>query len=155
MRKTLIGVFFLLTCCFANAESILTVEYLDGKEAQEQLAALSKIVFDKSGNMTFSYNSGDTKDFGNVSGIQKIVFSEGEFTNVETQSSGTTIQVYPNPSAETITIVGMNEGEIVKIFNQQGVLTLTSTASEINVNQLANGQYFVVIGNTVVKLIKK
>lgn len=147
--------FFLLTCCFANAESILTVEYLDGKEAQEQLAALSKIVFDKSGNMTFSYNSGNTKDFGNVSGIQKIVFAEGELTNVETQLSGTKIQIYPNPSAETITIVGKNEGEIIKIFNQQGVLALTSSASEINVNQLADGQYFVVVGETVVKLIKK
>lgn len=155
MRKTLIGVFSLLTCCFANAETILTVEYLNGQEAKEQLAVLSKIVFDKSGNMTFSYNSGDSKNLGNVSDVQKIVFAEGEITSIEKQTSGTSIQIYPNPTAESISIVGMKEGETVRIFNQLGVLTLTSQSSEINVNQLTNGQYFVVVGETVVKLIKK
>lgn len=155
MRKTLIGVFSLLTCCFANAETILTVEYLNGQEAKEQLTILSKIVFDKSGNMTFSYNSGDNKNLGNVSDVQKIVFAEGEITSIEKQTSGTSIQIYPNPTAESISIVGMKEGETVRIFNQLGVLTLTSQSSEINVNQLTNGQYFVVVGETVVKLIKK
>lgn len=155
MRKTLIGVFSLLTCCFANAETILTVEYLNGQEAKEQLAVLSKIVFDKSGNMTFSYNSGDSKNLGNVSDVQKIVFAEGEITSIEKQTSGTSIQIYPNPTAESISIVGMKEGETVRIFNQLGVLTLTSQSSEINVNQLTNGQYFIVVGETVVKLIKK
>lgn len=155
MRKTLIGVFSLLSCYLANAETILTVEYLDGREAKEQLAKLSKIVFDKSGNMTFSYNSGDTKDFGNVSTTQKIVFTEGTLSNIEKQSSESSIQVYPNPTAETIQIAGLKEGDVVKIYNNTGNVVLSSQDSEINVSQLANGLYFVVAGENVIKLIKK
>lgn len=155
MKKTLIGVFSLLTCCFVNAETILTVEYLDGTEKREQLEKLSKIVFDNSGNMTFDYNSGDNKDFGNVSTTQKIVFSEGVLTKVDNQSADESVKVYPNPSTESISIVGLKDGETVKIYNMVGTLVLTSRDSEINVSQLADGQYFVVVGNTILKLIKK
>ena len=155
MRKTLIGVFSLLSCCIANADTILTVEYLDEKEQKEQLEKLSKIVFDINGNMTFSYNSGESRDFGNVSNTQKIIFSEGLLTKVDNQSSVSPIQVFPNPTTETVTVLGKKDGEIAKIYSITGNLVLSSQDSEIDVSQLVDGQYLMVIGNTILKLIKK
>lgn len=144
-----------MSCCFANADTILTVEYFDGNEKQEQLEKLSKIVFDKNGNITFDYNSGDTRDFGNVSNTRKIIFSEGVLSQTDNLSSETPIRIYPNPAAETISIVGMSDGESARIYTLSGTLVLTSQSSEINVGTLANGQYLVVVGNSISKLIKK
>ena len=155
MRKTLIGVFSLLSCYFANAETILTVEYLDGKDAKEQMEKLSKIAFDNSGNMAFVYNNGDTKDFGILSNTQKIIFSEGVLANVDDRSSASSIHVFPNPTEESIKVVGLSDGESVKIYNLVGTLVLVSQSSEINVSHLADGQYLVVAGNSIIKLIKK
>lgn len=154
MRKTLIGVFSLLTLGLASAETILTVEYLDGSEKKEQLEKLSKIVF-QNGNIAFDYNSGETKDFGSLSNTQKIVFSDGVLTKVDDQSSDVMVQVYPNPTAESISIVGKKDGEFVKIYNMLGTLVLYSQESEISVSSLANGSYIVVVGNSIIKLIKK
>ncbi len=153
MRKTLIGVFSLLNLCFASAETILTVEYLDGSEKKEQLEKLSKIVF-QNGNIAFDYNSGETKDFGDLSNTQKIVFSDGVITKVDEKSSAT-VQVYPNPTAESISIVGKKDGEFVKIYNMLGTLVLSSPESEIYVNSLADGSYIIIVGNSIIKLIKK
>ena len=147
--------FSLLSCYFANADTILTVEYLDGKDAKEQMEKLSKIAFDNSGNMTFVYNNGDTKDFGILSNTQKIIFSEGVLANVDDRSSASSIHVFPNPTEETIKVVGLAEGESVKIYNLVGTLVLVSQSSEINVSHLADGQYLVVVGNSIIKLIKR
>lgn len=147
--------FSLLSCYFANADTILTVEYLDGKDAKEQMEKLSKIAFDKSGNMTFVYNNGDTKDFGILSNTQKIIFSEGVLANVDDRSSASSIHVFPNPTEESIKVVGLSDGESVKIYNLVGTLVLVSQSSEINVSHLADGQYLVVVGNSIIKLIKR
>ena len=155
MRKTLIGVFSLLSCYFANADTILSVEYNDGNNSKEQMEKLSKIAFDKSGNMTFVYNNGDTKDFGILSNTQKIIFSEGVLANVDDRSSASSIHVFPNPTEESIKVVGLADGESVKIYNLVGTLVLVSQSSEINVSHLADGQYLVVVGNTIIKLIKR
>lgn len=154
MRKTLITLFSLMACYCANAESILTVEYLDGNKAKEQLALLSKIEFNGNGNITFDYVSGGSKDFGNVSNTQKIVFSDGDLSSSK-QGTASSISVYPNPSSETIRIEGMRDGQVVKIYSVAGKLERTSNESTINVSNLSNGEYFVVIGQTVAKLIKK
>lgn len=147
--------FSLLSCYFANADTILSVEYNDGNNSKEQMEKLSKIAFDKSGNMTFVYNNGDTKDFGILSNTQKIIFSEGVLANVDDRSSASSIHVFPNPTEETIKVVGLADGESVKIYNLVGTLVLVSQASEINVSHLADGQYLVVVGNSIIKLIKR
>ncbi len=147
--------FSLLSCYFANADTILSVEYNDGNNSKEQMEKLSKIAFDKSGNMTFVYNNGDTKDFGILSNTQKIIFSEGVLANVDDRSSASSIHVFPNPTEETIKVVGLADGESVKIYNLVGTLVLVSQSSEINVSHLADGQYLVVVGNSIIKLIKR
>ncbi|MCQ2192458.1 MAG: T9SS type A sorting domain-containing protein [Paludibacteraceae bacterium] len=155
MKKTLITLFSFFTLYGANAGTLLTVEYLDGKSAQEQLAKLSKIEFDSKGNMTFNYNNGSTKDMGNVLNTQKIVFTEGEWTSAKQAAATQVVRIYPNPTTETIGIVGKESDQVVKIYSTTGCLVQTSNESNINVSKLPNGEYFVVIGQTVAKMVKK
>mgnify|MGYP003477878640 CR=1 FL=1 len=86
---------------------------------------------------------------------KRLFFSEGVLTKVDDRSSGSSIQIFPNPAEETIKIVGLADGESVKIYNMVGTLVLVSQSSVINVSHLADGQYLVVAGNSIIKLIKK
>lgn len=154
MLKTLITGFMLTACCVAGAETILTVEYLDGQAKQEQLAKVSKIVFDGSENISLDLNDGNTKALGNVSSVQKIVFADGVLTSAN-QVNATSIKIYPNPTTESISIEGIEDGQQVKIYSVSGKLAQVSNDSVINVASLANGEYIVVVGQTVAKMIKK
>lgn len=155
MKKRLIAVLTLLVCYCAHADTILKVEYLDGNEAKEQLSRLSKIVFDSSGQIKFDYKSGNIKDFGSVSNTNKIVFVEGDLTSVKSLSAGVTLKVYPNPTAESVSISGVEQGQMVSVYSSAGQLLLRTTETDINVSNFADGQYFIVVGGNVVKLIKK
>lgn len=154
MLKTLITGLMLTACCVAGAETILTVEYLDGKTAQKELAKVSRIVFDGSQNISLDLNDGNTKDLGNVSNVQKIVFADGELASVD-QTNATSVKIYPNPTTESISIEGLEQGQQVKIYSISGKLAQVSNESVINVSSLSNGEYIVVVGQTVAKLIKK
>lgn len=154
MLKTLITGLMLTACCVAGAETILTVEYLDGKTAQKELAKVSRIVFDGSQNISLDLNDGNTKDLGNVSNVQKIVFADGELASVD-QTNATSVKIYPNPTTESISIEGLEQGQQVKIYSISGKLAQVSNESVINVSSLSNGEYIVVAGQTVAKLIKK
>lgn len=154
MLKTLITGLMLTACCVAGAETILTVEYLDGKTAQKELAKVSKIVFDGNENVSLNLNDGNSKNLGNVSNMQKIVFAEGDLSSL-TQSNAVSVKIYPNPTSESIIVEGVEDGQQVKIYSISGKLAQVSNESIINVGSLANGEYIVVVGQTVAKLIKK
>jgi Secretion system C-terminal sorting domain len=70
------------------------------------------------------------------------------------------LQLFPNPSTEQITIQSNGlVGEIGKIVNLSGQTILTfpleSTSIVIDIHQLNNGVYFVLIGTQSIKFIKQ
>lgn len=70
------------------------------------------------------------------------------------------LQLFPNPSTEQITIQSNGVvGEIGKIVNLSGktiqTFPLESTSIVIDIHQLDNGVYFVLIGTQTIKFIKQ
>lgn len=75
-----------------------------------------------------------------------------------------TIQVFPNPSKDKITISGLQGGEQLIIYNVTGQVVYTGSATgyqwSIDINSLVNGIYYLVVANkdgvktSVEKLIK-
>ena len=66
-----------------------------------------------------------------------------------------TITVYPNPVKNTIMIKGVNVNSL-KLFNINNQVVKSGNKNELNVNQLSNGTYYLVIetkSNTIVKKI--
>lgn len=153
IKASITGI-MILFFCNAKAENFLTIEYLDGETAKEQLANVSKIVFDSDENISLNLNDGYEKDYGKISDVQKIVFMDIE--KMETHLvRATSMKIYPNPSTETISIEGLEDGQIVHIYSISGKLEQTSKESAINVSNLSNGEHIVVAGNLTAKIVKK
>lgn len=68
------------------------------------------------------------------------------------------INIYPNPVLDMLTI-NLNEAQEVNIFNAVGQLSLkkqlNSGSNVLDISEISKGVYFVKIGNSKIKLIKK
>jgi hypothetical protein len=86
----------------------------------------------------------------------------GNFTNelIKIQSKSLTIQIFPNPAIETITISLQNEGNTHKscsLVDASGKeikkVQLAGTETQIDISDLNPGIYFVKVGDWVEKLV--
>ena len=86
----------------------------------------------------------------------KFEYSEIIQVTIE-QSNHSTINVYPNPAANFITIDGIEEDEIIQIFNVNGQLVKTFyqnvSTPQNDINDLSAGTYFIKMKSQVKKLI--
>ncbi|MBT6439421.1 MAG: T9SS type A sorting domain-containing protein [Flavobacteriales bacterium] len=88
---------------------------------------------------------------------------DGMFTGYITNSWGVTditenentsgFSVYPNPASNSITIEG-RISSITSIYTLNGQLITTSSENIIDISKLAPGQYLLISGNEIEKLIK-
>jgi hypothetical protein len=60
----------------------------------------------------------------------------------------TGIALYPNPTASTFHVSSTAPLRGVKVFNQWGMLVIESKVSDVDVNALSAGMYFVEITTT-------
>jgi hypothetical protein len=84
-------------------------------------------------------------------------FEYTDILNIEFQTKNMEHRIFPNPATDYVVIDGINEGEIVLIFNVNGQLMKTFyqnvSSQQIDITDLASGTYFVKIGTKVKKLI--
>lgn len=73
------------------------------------------------------------------------------------KSSVQTFSLHPNPVKDNILIKGAELGSVVKIYSMAGALVkqTINTGTNINITELNAGLYFVKVGDSVTKLIKK
>ncbi|MBQ4035249.1 MAG: T9SS type A sorting domain-containing protein, partial [Paludibacteraceae bacterium] len=62
---------------------------------------------------------------------------------------------FPNPATESVSVTGLEDGQTVSVYTAAGQLVLRTSDAEFNVAGFTAGQYFIVVGKSVVKLIKK
>jgi len=69
------------------------------------------------------------------------------------------LSIYPNIADDVITIVGIDNHETVRIYNNLGIMVKTLNVTEnnqtINISSLASGMYFFCTSNGVERFIKK
>ena len=155
-RKLLLLPLWLLMAFSARADvSHMHIELLSGGEEQFALAQIGKIMF--ADNMMNLYdNSGALLGCTPVGQIEKIVFFDKEqaVDNVAVSS----IQVFPNPTQESLFIRGIEGTQTVRIFSMQGQLMQSAEAMDgeanLQVGGLQKGTYLLQIGAQVVKFIK-
>lgn len=87
-------------------------------------------------------------------GYRTIVFNS-EYSNERTNSSVSSIVVYPNPVAEYIVVFGVEEMDEVVIMTIDGVVVSRSQGSRIDVSKLQQGSYILTVNGKLVKFIKK
>ena len=74
-------------------------------------------------------------------------------TDIKENDKSDRFSIYPNPASNSITIEG-NLGSTISIYSVNGQLVKTTSKRNIDIAQLVPGQYFVVSGNDVQKLVK-
>ncbi len=78
-------------------------------------------------------------------------------TNVSKKQKNEIIQVYPNPAEDLLSIKNLSIGKNYNISNAEGksVLTGKFNGKAINTSNLANGFYFLKVGESIVKFVIK
>lgn len=69
------------------------------------------------------------------------------------------MRIYPNPASDVATIEGIPSGATVEIYAVSGVKVKEAiadgTSLQISVNDMPEGMYFVRVGGTTLKLLKR
>lgn len=84
------------------------------------------------------------------------VLEEAKLAVAENQNIA--INIYPNPTSDIIKVAGTTSIEKIRVFDMAGKMVLETTASQANIENLANGAYIVnvysgknVFSKTVIK----
>lgn len=94
-----------------------------------------------------------------ISGIQTITFKD-ILTSVESVENDTPqLSVFPNPVASRLTLQGLHEDTLARIFSLDGSLlietSVTAGCGHIDVTTLPTGMYMLQVNDTTIKFIKK
>jgi hypothetical protein len=152
--KALVPLLFVTTMVTATTQ--LTVVNLNGTEQQFALLKIGKITF-SSGKM-YLYDHGHTLlDSAIIDQIQQITMNEKEVDAVEAVNSQ--IRVFADPAQQQILVEGLPENKTLRVYDTMGRLLITANSlpdlTRINVSNLSNGTYLLLVGVQVVKFVKQ
>lgn len=150
---------FLLFACMlgwlhAEIRPALVALSADGSETVYELASVGKITFD--GQMVVEDKQGQVLQ----DGVSCVLFAEREIDTAlpQIESQQTQLFVFPNPVVEQLTVTGTDAQMLLRLFDINGrlvnVFETSDGQTQINVSNLAKGNYLLQIGNQVVKFIK-
>lgn len=84
-----------------------------------------------------------------------IKFKESSNPTNSDETTSRFIMAYPNPVKEYITISGVEADAKISVVNMQGVEVLKTQGAKVNVSNLAEGSYILVVEGEKMKFIKK
>lgn len=90
-----------------------------------------------------------------VKSYPTIKFGECSPTNSDDVASPYFIMAYPNPVSEYLTISGIEDNSGISVLNMQGVEVLKTQGTKVNVSNLVEGSYILVVDGKKVKFLKK
>lgn len=135
-----------------EASVMVSITLNDGTEQQYLCNADARLSFANNQDLVI-VAEGNTISIP-LSQIRKVNFSETEAV-AESAESG--ICLWPNPTRNEFTIKGIDDGQTMRIFSQDGRLVLSQTVNEgqhIDLSHLEQGLYFINLGKRNLKLIK-
>lgn len=166
---------------FSQTTHTFTVDGNPLEHEQDTTVLVGDVIEFKNGNTTPLYYSVDGEPVGNIIPVNGTIFTKtiglsdvGTFTivvfgnstyqktlNVTVVESTAGIadntvnyNVYPNPTTAFINVDGVDV-KSVKVFDMTGKLVVSDTTNKVNVSELPNGYYTLVVNETSsVKFIK-
>ncbi len=142
----------------------VSVEYIN-KSTSAYTNAINKIgrIVFKNGNAAIIYEDKSVEDLGEIDAINQISFSMENSTEIVNVGESPdiineqeiSVSVYPNPVSDILNIEGKREGQIVRLFDQEGRLVYSDKKNTINLKDMTQGIYLLKVGNDVFKIIKK
>lgn len=101
-----------------------------------------------------------TKDTVMQNHFQLIEYIDNTMTGINVRGTKTTLEFYPNPTNDIVKFKNLNTENKIIIFDNNGKIVLTNeNISEINLNSLTSGTYFIKISsnnqNYTIKVLKQ
>ncbi|MFO7656592.1 MAG: FN3 associated domain-containing protein [Bacteroidales bacterium] len=95
-----------------------------------------------------------TKNGSDWSPMHEIKILSGETTSQELVKADKTqkLQLYPNPVSD---ILYLSKDKEYTLYSSLGILVLNGKGSEVKMNNLPNGLYFIIIDNVTYKVLKR
>ena len=94
---------------------------------------------------------------GNFTSVCNITVTSQESTTANETVSEQSLIAYPNPTNGVVTIDGLTQGTILRLYDKVGVLVTTIIASEekmtIDLSHLQSGMYFMNCKNKTLKIV--
>ena len=139
-----------------KAQSVI-VKQFDGTENTELLTTVRNLSFSGS-DLVLTFTSGST-DIYSLSTVRKIYFDTNISVNENTELSGNSLHIFPNPAGNSITVQSVsNKVSIVNIYRTDGSLVISqvvSTESQtLDISQLSSGLYLLTMNGQSAKFIK-
>ncbi|MCQ2375388.1 MAG: T9SS type A sorting domain-containing protein [Salinivirgaceae bacterium] len=165
MRRKFYSLLLLLAASTgAMADNVpgITVEYI-ATNTPNYVQAINSIGSLKFANgksiLVFADNT--TQELGALTDLKQIKFGAvDESSTTPTQPNGiaesqVNITIYPNPTANSIKVDGIAEGQTIRLFGANGQMVLTTIETTIDMSQLPAGNYLLQTGVNVIKVVKK
>ena len=119
----------------------------DGSVATAQFNRPNGIIPSSTGDSLY------ISDFG--SGRVRVISFSLITASIEQENTPATVQIYPSPSSDVISLTDNTDVESLQIYDSQGKHVISSTEKTINVNNLSPGVYSVIIKTQTKKLHTK
>ena len=115
----------------------------------------NKTVFIKVNNGVHTWYEGSSNDIDYTTEIYKFFIGEENGTTKIEETISDAIAIYPNPATDIVNIVSQNDSEL-SIYNATGKeikrISTTQSNTTIDISDLPNGIYFVVVDGCAKKL---
>ena len=155
------NVFFLLAALVAThllyAQVTVTVVKTDGVRQDISLDATGEIYFNTASMIIMTgTETGNIVTFS-LDDVAKVLF-DGSNVNIHDVSNAPQISLFPNPSRNFFTVVGIgSEQQQLSVYNINGMQVLQGRYSDgepVDISALPQGIYLVRVGMSFEKLIK-
>lgn len=151
--------FVLAFTIIAKAETSLFIDYLSDEDAEIVLNVIGRVEIK---DEVFRLIGVDGTELAscNLYEVKKISFVQSSTESNIVDNNSNSITIFPNPTRDVLFVNGLNPNDVVRLFDLQGKLILTSVTSidgksQISVSQLPNGVYLLQVGVEIMKFVKQ
>lgn len=155
-KRICFAAFFFSAFC-SYAQSGIKIRYYDGTEQQFNVAETGKLYFSGENLVILQHETASEVTLP-TSIIRKITFAEYTLATASVGENKGSLKLYPNPASDYVTISGLKQKSLLKIYALSGQMVLSQTYipdSQLDVGRLKSGIYLVQIDNVTFKLIRK
>lgn len=154
--KKLLTFVMLFTAMLVSAQTDkITIEFLDAEQQVYELSKIHKFVLED-GKFKVVDNTKQVISEVEISSLNKIIFDVSTGVRPVEEIK---FDVYPNPTADEVTIHGVEAGAVIRLFTIDGRMLSNTVADNENVNvsvsTLPAGTYLLQVNGNVVKIIKQ
>ncbi|HBZ33615.1 MAG TPA: hypothetical protein DEO38_00795 [Bacteroidales bacterium] len=150
-RANILTMATLLLAC-SQAYALVDIHSLPIEQQNGTIYTINTIKFGDN-NITLHDSDNIVTSF-DKNNLQSIIFLDNTTLSVHT-TENQRVSIYPNPTADIITINGVDNNIEYQICDAEGRLVLKSHGTKVDMRNMPNGTYLMTIQNQTVKIIKR